>query len=133
MAPLVRASALLLGLLVLHVADHTLRQQRSVPAELGFAGTVGLLAVVAVLVLALARRPEAAPYAVIVGVGTAIGFVAVHLLPHWGPFSDPYEALHLDALSWASMLASTGAAVALAAVGAREVSRRRRRARASAA
>jgi hypothetical protein len=119
MRPLLRPSALLVALLVLHVADHTLRQSRPTPSELGAVGSAGLLAAIAVLALAAARRAEAAQLAVVVGLSTALGFVAVHLLPHWGPFSDPYESAHLDALSWASMLGSIAAALLLAAAGIR--------------
>jgi hypothetical protein len=119
MPSLIRPAALLLVLLVAHVADHTLRQDRAVPSELTLVGSTGLIAAAVVLALALAHRPEAAPMALIVGAGTALGFVAVHLLPHWGAFSDPYEDAHLDALSWASMLGSAAAGAWLAAVGAR--------------
>lgn len=124
MSPIARASAVLLALLVLHVADHTLRQDRTTPSELGLVGTLGLIAVVVALVLAVARRPEAAPVAAVVGGATAIGFVAIHLLPHWSAFSDPYEDHHLDALSWISMLASLVAGAALAAAGVRQLRQR---------
>jgi hypothetical protein len=120
MPALVRPSAVLLALLVVHVADHTLRQDRAVPGELSFLGSTGLIAAALVLALALRRRPEASALAVIVGAGTAVGFAAVHLLPHWGAFSDPYPAAHLDALSWASMLASLLAGAWLALAGVRE-------------
>ena len=120
MAFLARLAAVLLGLLVVHVLDHTFRQDRTTPSELGVVGTLGLVAVIVVLVAALMRRREAPVLAVLIGGGTAIGFVVVHLLPRWGPLSDPYPELHLDALSWASMLASLSAGAALAVAGARQ-------------
>ena len=112
-------AAVLLGLLVVHVLDHTFRQDRTTPAELGPVGTLGLIAVAVVLFAAVKRRPETAALAAIVGGATAVGFVVVHLLPRWGVFSDPYPELGLDALSWASMLASLVAGAALAVAGLR--------------
>ena len=120
MAGLARLAAVLLGLLIVHVADHTFRQDRTTPAELGVVGTLGLVAVIVVLAAALMRRREAPALAALVGGGTAIGFVVVHLFPHWGLLSDPYPELHLDALSWASMLASLLAGAALAVAGVRQ-------------
>ena len=120
MAVLARVSAVLLGLLVVHVLDHTFRQDRTTPSELGVVGTLGLVAVIVVLAAALMRRREAPALAVLVGGATAVGFVVVHLLPRWSLLSDPYPELHLDALSWASMLASLLAGAALAAAGVRQ-------------
>lgn len=129
MRPITRASAVLLGLLVVHLADHAVRQHRSVPSELGIVGTLGMVGVVAVLVLSLAKRSQAAPLAAAVGVGTGFGFLAVHVLPDWGPVSDPYPAAHLDALSWAVMIAPMAAGFWLGAVGAVELRRSRSRAK----
>ena len=101
------------------MADHTLRQDRTTPSELGVVGTLGLVAAIAVLVAALLRRRETPLLAVLVGTGTAVGFMAVHLLPEWSALSDPYPELGLDALSWASMLGSLLAGAALGVAGLR--------------
>jgi hypothetical protein len=121
MTGLTRLSGLLLALLVVHVADHVARQHRSVPAELSPVGTLGLLAVAIVLGLALRRRREAPLAAAVVGISTALGFLAIHVLPRWGPFSDPYPAVNLDPISWATMLAPMLAALALGVAGLRRV------------
>jgi hypothetical protein len=102
------ANIALAALLAAHVADHTLRQ----PAgdQLGLVASLpGLLGTVAVFVsLALVLRGtrHAAQFAGVVGLLTALGFVAVHLAPHWSMFSDPYADRYLDAGSWIEMLAA---------------------------
>ena len=50
---------------------------------------------------------------------TALGFVAVHLAPHWSMFSDPYADRDLDAGSWIQMLAALAAGAWLAYEGSR--------------
>ncbi len=55
---------------------------------------------------------------------TAIGVVAIHLLPYWWGFvSDPFWDFHANALSWLIVLATLGAALAVAAIGAAEARR----------
>jgi hypothetical protein len=56
-----------------------------------------------------------------VGFGTAIGFVAVHLIPRWGAFSDPYPDLPVDALSWASVGVSIAVGLAVGLAGLRAI------------
>lgn len=46
------------------------------------------------------------PVARVVGVLTAVGFVVIHLLPHWSLFSDPFYGKGLDVVSWLEMLAA---------------------------
>jgi hypothetical protein len=102
------ANIALAVLLVVHIADHTLRQPAA--GQLGaLASLPGLLGTVAVFVsLAFVARGarHAAQFAGLVGLLTAVGFVAVHLAPHWSMFSDPYADRHLDAGSWIEMLAA---------------------------
>jgi hypothetical protein len=125
------ANAALAVLLLVHIADHALRQ----PAgdQLGLLASLpGLLGTIAVFVSLglVARRQRWAPrIAGAVGLLTAAGFVAVHLAPHWSMFSDPYAERAVDAGSWAQMLASlaAGAVLALTATTARRHGPRRRR------
>lgn len=101
---LVPANLMLVGLLVIHALDHALRQDAPVPAAAQVVGIVGTLAALVSLgVAARARRPAPLVTAV-VGFSTAVGFVAVHLLPDWGPFSQPYQDLGVDAVSWSGLL-----------------------------
>jgi hypothetical protein len=105
---LLAANIALAALLVVHIADHTVRQPAD--AQLGLVASLpGLLGTVAVLVtLGLLARgwPHAALVAGSIGLLTGLGFVAVHLVPHWSMFSDPYPDRYLDAGSWIEMSAS---------------------------
>ena len=108
MRRLLIATTALAALLAGHVADHVLRQPGD--EQLGLVASLpGLLGTVAVFVaLALVVRGtrNAAQFAGVIGLATALGFVAVHLAPHWSMFSDPYADRYLDAGSWIEMLAA---------------------------
>ena len=116
MRRLLIANVALAALLVLHVADHALRQPAADQLSL-VASLPGLLGVVAVFVsLAFVAREErrAPQIAVVVGLLTALGFIAVHLAPHWSMFSDPYADRYLDAGSWIEMLTALAAGLLVA-------------------
>lgn len=118
----VRLSILVLSLEVIHLVDHA-RQDRPTPAELTYVGALGFVATAVVLTLALRRHRFAPAAAVLVGLGTAVGFVAIHVVPHWsGALSDPYAAAHLDATSWITMLVPALAGLALGVAGLRQFS-----------
>jgi hypothetical protein len=108
---LVAVLAMLLGLQIIHALDHTLRQTAPVPTEASTLGTIGFVTTGAALVLAVAGSRWAWPVTALIAFGTFVGFVAVHVLPDWGPFSQPYSDIPVDALSWVAMLVP--AAVAL--------------------
>jgi hypothetical protein len=97
---LIWANMALLALTWLHDLDHV-RQVREVEGAVGGIGLLGVVAVIASLALAIAGHRLAGIAAVVVGFGTAIGFVLVHLLPDWGPLSDGYPDLPVDGVSWA--------------------------------
>jgi len=123
--PLGRAALLLVAADVLHALDHA-RQGRDLTAEVYTAGVAGWVALAVLLLLVARRHPLAAPYAAAVGLSVAVGFVAVHLAPHWSAFSDPYSGFAPDALSWALAVAPIAAGLNLAAQAARARARRRR-------
>ena len=108
---LIAVLAMLLGLQVIHALDHTLRQSAPVPAEASTLGTIGFVAIGTALVLAVMGSRWAWAATTLVALGTFVGFIAVHVLPDWGPFSQPYADIPVDALSWVAMLVP--AAVAL--------------------
>lgn len=112
------AIALLLGHLV-HDADH-FRQGRSIETPVLVLGVLAYVVLFAELALILRRSPLAPMGAVAVGLVTAIGFVAVHVVPDWGPFADGYPDAGVDALSWAVVVVDIGAASWLALLGWRE-------------
>jgi len=105
---LLLANLALALLLAGHVADHALRQpadeQLSLVASLP--GLLGALAVFVSLGIVAAGYRHAPQIAGAIGLLTALGFVAVHLVPEWSMFSDPYAERYLDAGSWIEMLAA---------------------------
>jgi hypothetical protein len=108
---------------VLHTLDH-IRQGLGGLSPAIFVGgsTLSVLAVV-VMVMALRRHPRAPAYCAVVGLSGAVGVAASHLAPHWSSLSDPYPDLSVDALSWAVMIAEIVAALVLAIVALRQLSR----------
>ena len=127
MRRLLVADAALAALLVVHIADHTVRQPAG--AQLGLVASLpGLLGTVAVFItlVLVARGQRWAPQlAGALGLATALGFVAIHLAPHWSMFSDPYPDRYLDAGSWIEMSASLVAGLWLAYEGWRVTATRR--------
>jgi len=126
MRRLLYANAALAVLLAGHVADHVLRQPAD--EQLSLVGALpGLLGAVAVWVslVLVARGGRWAPQvAGTLGLMTAVGFVAVHLAPHWSLFSDPYADRYLDSGSWIQMFAALAGGAWLAYEGWRLVAGR---------
>ena len=125
MSRLARANLLLFALLIAHAVDHSLNQpSRDLPATSGLFGIAGFILVAASTTLAVRRSPLAPAASVYAGAVTAIGVVAIHLLPYWWGFvSDPFWDFQANALSWLILLAALGAALAVTAIGASEVRR----------
>src|SRR3954467_13430599 len=120
-----RAVLLLTALDVLHALDHT-RQGRDLASEVYVTGVAGWIALAVMLVLIARRHPLAALYAGAVGASVAVGFLLVHVAPHWSAFSDPYSAFGADPLSWALVVVPVAAAVNLVVQAARRHARTRR-------
>jgi len=114
--PLVAPAVVLLIAEGLHDIDH-FRQGRLIDVPVIVLGILAYVGVIAVLVLALRRRPQVGRWAVLVGFGTALGFVGVHLVPDWGPLADGYPGLNVDAVSWASVGVAIVAAAWLGGAG----------------
>lgn len=123
MRRLLLANVALLVLLLGHVADHVLRQPDAdqLPFPENAPGVIGVALVVGSLVVVALRHRRAPEVAAAVGLLTALGFVAIHLLPSWGPFSDPYAGRDLDAGSWIQMLTTLTGGLLLGALGLRAV------------
>ncbi|MDQ3587367.1 MAG: hypothetical protein M3350_09145 [Actinomycetota bacterium] len=98
------ALAMLLALLVLHALDHSVRQSAPVPTGASTLGTLGFVVTATAFAFALSGSRWAWPLTALVAFGTTFGFLAVHVAPDWGPFSQPYADIPVDALSWVGML-----------------------------
>lgn len=101
---LILLSFLLLILTVGHELDH-IRQGRALEPQLY--GLMAVVTVLAVITFALAFRgqPLTAAVAAQVGFGNVVGPAVVHIAPAWGPFSDPFAATKVNALSWGLLAA----------------------------
>lgn len=117
---LVVANLFLVGLVILHDLDHV-RQGRSVAAPVAAIGLAGGAGALASLGLAALRHRVAAVASLLVGIGTALGFLAVHVLPRWSPISDAYPNLPVDGLSWASVIATMAGGLIVALAGLSEL------------
>lgn len=113
------ANLAVLALLVLHTVDHAIDQPaRGLPGSSSLVGIAGFIIVSGSCLLALRRSPHAPLVSALVGAATAVGVIAVHLLPSWWDWvSDPFWAFDPGAVSWLSLLALLAAALYLAAAG----------------
>lgn len=114
--PLWLAAAVVVLLTLLHDLDH-LRQGRDLPGALDLIGAAGTTASIVVFVWVARRGALAALAAALFGAVTTVGLVAIHVVPRWSFFSDPYAAADVDAWSWIGLAALIAAGAALAAVG----------------
>jgi hypothetical protein len=107
--------------LVVHGADHARRGVEVVTATVRIGGAVQFLAGVVAVALVLRRHRYAPSVAATVGLLSAVGFVAAHLLPQWSSFSDPFTGAHVapgvNAFSWFAALFEIAADVAFGCAG----------------
>lgn len=110
----------------IHVADHSFNQpSRDLGAQGMVIGSVAFLSLFGCLYLASREDPLAPLACAATGFGTTLGFLAIHVAPHWSLFSDPYADIGVNALSWAIVAASIAAALWLGAAGLRALSEQR--------
>jgi len=110
------ASFALLAAIVLHDLDH-IRQDRSVEPLVVGIGIIGDIAIITLVVLVMRGHRLAPLAATVIGFANILGFIAVHMVPDWGPLSDGYPDLPVDALSWVLAAIPMAAALWLALGG----------------
>jgi hypothetical protein len=120
---LLRANVLFVAANLLHTADHQRQGTDGLSWEIFVGGSAITIAAIASLVLAWRRDERAPVFGAVVGMSAAAGIGASHLAPHWSALSDSYPQIHADAISWVVVLLEIAAALALAAVAARELRR----------
>src|SRR2546423_11555126 len=106
---MLRRAAVVVAIAVLaHGADHVRRGIGASTHAVFDAGTTQAILGGLAVVLVFRRHRLALGLAAGVGIASAVGFAAVHLLPHWSTFSDPYTgravAPPVNAYSWFSAL-----------------------------
>jgi hypothetical protein len=96
-----------------HFADHLARGLSLTPIAVLVAGSVGAIPGVLSVVLVLRRDPVAPLLACVTGALFAVGFLAVHLPPKWGPLSEPFRS-GVTFFDWLSLVLGAGGGLALA-------------------
>lgn len=116
--------------LVVHAADHLRRGMDVLTPAVFWMGNVQSVVALVTLVLVVRRHRQALPLAVFIGFASAVGFVLVHLVPHFGPVSDSFcgahPAPHVTGFSWFAALFEIGADLAFGAVALDVLLRTRR-------
>lgn len=111
------AGFVFLGGLVLHNGDHMRRGLSGIPEAVTWAGTLVLALAAVALTLVFTHHDLAPLAATVTGFATAAGVAASHLVPRWGPLSNPLAGSGVGALTWVAVLAEIAGALALAAAG----------------
>jgi hypothetical protein len=111
------AGFVFLGGLVLHNGDHMRRGLTGIPEGVTWAGTL-VLALAAVTLTLVFTHHDLAPLAsTVTGFATSAGVTASHLLPHWGPLSNPLAGSGVGAATWMAVLAEVAGAIVLGGAG----------------
>jgi len=84
------AAVLFAAAVALHGADHLRRGMGATPPAVMAAGMVQTVLVALTVILVFIGSRWAPHAAVVVGLVSAAGFTAAHLLPAWGPLSDSF-------------------------------------------
>jgi hypothetical protein len=115
-------SVVFLAAVLVHGVDHLRRGQDVVTTLVRVAGSVQLLLAVVAVVLVFRRHRLAPVAAVAVGLPSAVGFAAAHLLPHWSSFSDSFvgseRGAGVNAFSWFTAVVEIAGDLAFAWAGA---------------
>jgi hypothetical protein len=114
-------SVVFLAGVVVHGADHVRRGTDVVTTYVRGAGAAQFVLAVVAVVLVFRRHRLAPVMAVAVGIPGAVLFATVHLLPHWGAFSDAFTGSHtgvgVNGFSWFSALFEIAGDLAFGSAG----------------
>lgn len=114
---LVTSAYVFLPLFLFHQADHIRRGLGTASTQLVALGTVGGYLGITTLTLILVHHRLAPQIATFVGFLTAVGFIAAHWLPTWGPASDSFVSHHVDWVSWVASIGEVGGGILLGTAG----------------
>ena len=122
-------SVVFLAGVLLHGVDHVRRGTDVVTTYVLGAGAVQFVFAVVAVALVFRSHRLAPLSAVAIGIPGAVLFAAVHLLPHWGAFSDAFAGSHagpgVSGLSWFSALFEIAGDLAFGFAGLMMLRRRR--------
>lgn len=109
------AAWLFVGSWVVHTLDHARRSLSASPEAVTWSGTMAALLAAVAVTLILSDHAIAPALALVVFPSLALGVTATHLLPNWGPLSDPI--LFESTTDGWSVLAVSGEILAAAWLG----------------
>lgn len=107
------------GAFVVHNADHARRGIEATPEALVWAGTGIAMLTAVILTMIAVRHPQASLFAAAGGATIAVGVTLSHMLPKWGPLSDPLPGGRVDAFTWFAVIGEIAGAIVLALAGLR--------------
>lgn len=87
------------------------------PTGVRVGGTVAVVLAVGVRVLIGRGHPASALALTVFGAALAVGLLAVHLPPYWGPFSQPWRG-DVNLVCWITLGAAVGGGVVASAISA---------------
>jgi hypothetical protein len=102
---------------LIHNADHARRSVAASPEPVVWAGTFVAMLTAVIVTLVVVGHRHAALSAAVGGAAIAIGVSVSHLLPKWGPLSDPLPGGRVDAFTWFAVLAEISCALILCLYG----------------
>lgn len=109
-----------------HLVDHLRRGQGSVSEAVYVLGNIGIVVQIVIVVLLVTQHKRGPDWAAWFGYPLALGFVAVHWLPHWSVLSDPiWEITSLQPLSWFASSSEILGALAVATLSVAALRERR--------
>lgn len=88
-ATLMRPALVFVATWLVHSADHVRRGTGTTPDGVLWAGTLAAVLATVALTLVFTAHPAAPMVSTAVFASLAIGVAASHLLPDWGPLSEP--------------------------------------------
>ncbi len=115
------ATLAFIPLFLFHQADHIRRGFDTASISLVSLGTLASYLSMVAITLVFVQHPKAAFVAVGTGISLAIGFIAVHWMPTFAPFSDSFVSNDVDAISWAASFGEVGGLLLLAFAGLRAI------------
>jgi hypothetical protein len=111
-----RATAVYSVLFLIHNADHARRGIDASPEPVVWIGTAAAMLTSALVMIVVLHHQLAPLFCAASGAAIAIGVSFSHLLPKWGPLSDPLPGGRVDTYTWIAVVGEILGAAYLAAV-----------------
>ena len=120
-SPLQLATAVTIAAFFLHNGDHARRGLQATTEPVVWAGTALLVLVAVTATLVFTHHPAAPKAAAMTGALTTVGVTLSHLVPHWGPLSDPLHDRHVGAVTYTAVIFEIAAGALLCTVALKQL------------